>query len=166
MRRLLGAMMLGLVVLGAAACGSDDGKADAAAPSSSAAAPSATAGGSDGTKAACDEAVAMGEAATKLFTTKTEELQALAISGGKDLTDAELEAKADESEKAIRAEFTKWTEKLTALAATDVEAPVKTALTEGAATMTKLNGPDDETEFDQVPTVLTGITTKIKTACA
>ncbi|MEV4539369.1 hypothetical protein AB0J82_36910 [Asanoa sp. NPDC049518] len=86
MRRLVGAVMMGLVVLGAAACGSDGGKADAAAPSSSAAAPSATAGGSDGTEAACREAVEMGEAATKVFTTKTEELQALAISGGEDKT--------------------------------------------------------------------------------
>ncbi|GIF70017.1 hypothetical protein Ais01nite_80520 [Asanoa ishikariensis] len=165
MRRLVGAMMLGLVVLGAAACGSDDGKADAAAPSSSAAAPSATAGGSDATKAACEEAVAMGEAAATLFTTKTDELKALA-GDGENVDDAAMDAKVTEVETQIRGEFTKWTEKLTTLAATDVEAPVKAALTDGAATMTKLNSPDDQTPLGQVPTTLTGITTKIKTACA
>ncbi|SNT60462.1 hypothetical protein SAMN05421812_112100 [Asanoa hainanensis] len=164
MRRLVGAMMLGLVVLGAAAaCGSDDGKADAAAPSSSV--PSATASAPDATKAACDEAVAGGEAAARVFTTKWDELKAL-VGDGENVEQAAVEAKVAELETSIRGEFKKWTEKLTELAATDIEAPVKAALTEGAATMTKLNRPDDPTPTGQVTTVLAGITTKIKTACA
>jgi hypothetical protein len=159
-------VMVSVVALGAAACGSsgdDAGTANAAggAPSSSAAA----GGGSDATATACKEAIAASEAGAKDFGSGIDEMQKMLLGITGDSVDAELEAKGTELETKMHASLKTWSDKLTALAGQDVDANLKTALTESATTVTKINDPDDDTAGDAARTTLNGVADKIKAAC-
>jgi hypothetical protein len=159
-------VMVSVVALGAAACGSsgdDAGSANAAggAPTSSA----APGGASDATATACKEAIAASEAGAKDFGGGIDEMQKLLLGITADSDDAEIEAKGTALETRMHASLKTWSDKLTALAGQDVDAKVKTTLTDAATTVTKINDPDDNTAGDAARTTLTGVADKIKAAC-
>ncbi|MDG4825876.1 hypothetical protein O7635_28855 [Asanoa sp. WMMD1127] len=147
-RGLATVVMLGLVGLGAAACGSDG---DGAAVDPSGAAASAPVDDVEVTTvAACDAAIADSEARRKEV---DDSLAKLATAGG---------AEAAPVEKAVDDTMTWWAYQLTVLAAKDIDSDVRTVLTEAAATIEKLNTPS----LAQNVSALDSIPTKIKNVCA
>ena len=150
-------VMVSVVALGAAACGSsgdDAGSTNAAAG-----------GASDATATACQEAIAASETGAKDFGSGIDEMQKLLLGITADSDDAEIEAKGTELETKMHASLKTWSDKLTALSGQDVDANLKTALTDAATTVTKINDPDDNTAGDAARAALTGVADKIKAAC-
>ncbi|MDG4825877.1 hypothetical protein O7635_28860 [Asanoa sp. WMMD1127] len=165
MRRSIATVVLvSVVALGAAACGSSDG--DTAAGGASPSAAATTAGASAATQAACQEAIAASESGAKAFGSGMEEMQKLILEYTKNPDDKAMEAKGTELETKMRGDLKAWGEKLTALAGQDVDATVKTALTDAAKTVTDMNADDNEATGPEAQAALDGVVTKIKTACA
>ncbi|MEV4621552.1 hypothetical protein AB0J74_22940 [Asanoa sp. NPDC049573] len=159
-------IMVSVVALGAAACGSSGDDAGSASAAGGASASAAAGGASDATATACKEAIAASEAGAKDFGSGIDEMQKMVLSITADSDDAELEAKGTELENKMRASLKTWSDKLTALAGQDLDADVKTALTDAATTVTKINDPNDDSDAAAARTALTGVADKIKAACA
>jgi hypothetical protein len=152
-RRIL-VTVLAASALALAACGSDTSEEPTGGSSPAAAAE----GEAAATASACGEAVAISKTGASSFDEGVDNLLKVAIEGD--------EAKTDAAEKEFRAVLTGWSDKLTELSGQPVAADVKAALTEGAATVTKIADPDDNTPVNAAKEELAGVADKIGAACA
>ncbi|MDG4822714.1 hypothetical protein O7635_12720 [Asanoa sp. WMMD1127] len=158
MRRILVAAVA-VSALALAACGSsdDDAGGAGAAPAGASPTAAAAAGGSDDTTV-CREAVQISKDGAAGFGAGVENLLKLAIEGD--------EAKVDAAEKEFRGTLGAWSDKLAELSGKQVSAEVKSALTEGAATVEKIADPADNTPVNAAKEALTGVADKVRAACS
>ncbi|GIF70594.1 hypothetical protein [Asanoa siamensis] len=152
MRRFVVAAAASAFALALAACGSDDAGTGAPAPSAAGAADAAE------TASACAEAVRISKDGAAAFEPGVSKLLELAVEGD--------EAKLAAAEEEFRTTLTAWSDKLTEFAGEPVEADVRAALTEGAATVRKIADPADNTPVNAAKDALTGVADKITSACA
>jgi hypothetical protein len=144
--------VLGVVGLGAAACGSG-GDAAGALPT----------GGPDAgvvdvkavaTVNACKEAIADSDARQQELADSLDEL-----------THANTGDEVAPIEKAVDYSMQWWANQLTLLSGRDIDSIVKTTLTDAATTISKLNDPKSKTTLRQAMPTLEGIPTAIKNVC-
>ena len=154
MRKLITTAALATVALaGLAGCADNSVK-----PSSSASASTATTTAADQTKQVCTEATTTSTTAAAAVQAKITE----AVAANGDQTKL-VQIGTDLAKLA-----TDWSSKLTELSAKPISPALKTALTDGATTITGLANPAtiQSTTPAQVQTQLQAISTKIAAACA
>lgn len=144
--------ILGVVGLGAVACGSGGdpaGSLPTTDPGSALGDPTSVT-----TANVCKEAIADSEARQ----------QDLADSLGK-LRRADTADEAAPVEKAVDNTMRWWAYQLTLLSGQDIDSDVKTTLTDAAGTISKLNDPKSTTTLRQAMPTLEGIPTSLKNVC-
>jgi len=143
--------VLGIVGLGAVACGSG-GDAAGSLPTSD---PGSVLGDAKSVATAnvCKEAIADSEARQQDLADSLDKIQRVNT--------------ADEAaiEKAVDNTMQWWSYQLTLLSGQDIDRAVKTTLTESAATISKLNDPKSKTTLRQAMPTLEGIPTTLKNVC-
>jgi hypothetical protein len=162
MRKLIITAVAGVVLAGLAGCADNSvkpGSSESAGPSS-AAGTTTTTSAADQTKAVCTEAISTNATATSAIQAKATE--AAAAMSSNDL--AKMSSIAADLQKL----GSDWSSKLTELSKKDIDADVKSALIDGATTITSVSSSSNLNAGSaaQIQSQLTVLNAKIAAACA